>query len=144
MIQLEPRFQVQYSRAAATWQAFNLFWHRTEVFGRAVKDGKLQRGIATLFWGAQLRFFRSMLMAAKVPALAVEARAAIEADCAVVIGLQSTGEANQRAEVEANGVPQPMHTQSSCVPLMCLELPGRECTCGFVGEGSDDVMLLRL
>lgn len=104
MIELDPRFQVQYARAAATWQAFSLFWLRPEIFGRGVTEkGGKARGIATGFWGTQQRFFRAMLMAAKVPALAREARAAIEADCAVVIGLQSTGEANQKAEVEANG-----------------------------------------
>jgi hypothetical protein len=46
------------------------------------------------FWGAHQRFFRQMLLAAKVPELAQMALHAVQNEnMSVVIGLQSTGEA---------------------------------------------------
>lgn len=43
------------------------------------------------FWGAHMRFFRSMCTASKVTEVVRQARAALAAGECVVIGLQSTG-----------------------------------------------------
>ncbi|CAM9374360.1 unnamed protein product [Chrysoparadoxa australica] len=53
------------------------------------------------FWGAHQRFFKSMCIGLKVPACVRLAKAAVEEGKAVVIGLQSTGEANQDEAVNA-------------------------------------------
>lgn len=54
------------------------------------KDGK---DPFRIFWGAQQRFFKLLCVSMKVPAIAEEAKVALEQGNAVVIGLQSTGEA---------------------------------------------------
>jgi hypothetical protein len=102
-VRLSPKFQVQYARAAALWQALHYIAFLTEVFDkrRNKKGGSMSVGSA--FWGSQQRFFKSMIMAAKVPQLAREAQEAIMHGFAVVIGLQSTGEANQKKQCEENG-----------------------------------------
>ena len=108
MIDLRPDFQLQYSRAAAMWQLLDVILRKKEVFALQLseKTGKFKR-LSTIFWGAHQRFFKNMLMAAKVPALADEARAAIESNHSVVIGLQSTGEANQKAVADEEGARPP-------------------------------------
>jgi hypothetical protein len=103
MIQMEPVFQVQYARAAAVWQLMDLIAFKEEVFAKTRRNG-----IGSIFWADHQRFFKSMLMAAKVQALAHEAREAIKAGFSVVIGLQSTGEASLESEKQNNGVfPRP-------------------------------------
>jgi hypothetical protein len=56
-----------------------------------------------LFWGSHQRFFRALLMAFKVPDVAVEVLTALSNGLCCVIGLQSTGESaiNQSADVDA-------------------------------------------
>jgi hypothetical protein len=97
MIQLDDVFQVQYSRAAAFWQLMAMVVGKGGCFTHARKR------LHTMFWGDHQRFFKSMLMAAKVPALAHEARQSVVEGHSVVIGLQSTGEANMHAEQERQG-----------------------------------------
>ncbi|CAM9481207.1 unnamed protein product, partial [Phaeothamnion confervicola] len=53
--------------------------------------------IITQFWAAHQRFFKSMCIALKVPAAVRLAKAALEEGKCVVLGLQSTGEANTLA-----------------------------------------------
>merc|ERR1719424_2583573 len=55
------------------------------------------------FWGAQQRFFRGLCIASKVPAVLQQSAVALAEGKCVVIGLQSTGEANTMAKVEAMG-----------------------------------------
>lgn len=98
MIDLAKVFQVQYGRAAAMWQLLDML-----VGKRGCWDAAAKR-IMTGFWGDHLRFFKSMLMASKVEALAEEARTAVQNDFSVVIGLQSTGEANLQAEKAKQGM----------------------------------------
>lgn len=97
MIDLAQVFQVQYGRAAAIWQLLDMIIEKKGCWTTAAKQ------MRTGFWGDHLRFFKSMLMASKVEALAEEARTAVRNDYSVVIGLQSTGEANQQAERESKG-----------------------------------------
>ena len=63
---------------------------RTQLRGAAAGTAR-QR-----FWGAQLRFFREVQTAAKVPYVAERAKEAVAAGKSVVVGLQSTGEAGLR------------------------------------------------
>jgi hypothetical protein len=111
MIDLDKMFQLQYSRSAAMWQLLEKVGSQTAVFAK-----KGNRGISTVFWGAHQRFFKNMLMAAKVPALAKEAREAICNGYSVVIGLQSTGEAAQKHEAETQGM------VSLCLAALCATI----------------------
>ena len=63
---------------------------RTQLRGAAAGTAR-QR-----FWGTQLRFFREVQTAAKVPYVAERAKEAVAAGKSVVVGLQSTGEAGLR------------------------------------------------
>jgi len=55
-----------------------------------------------LFWAAHQRFFRSMLMAGKVPAVAQLAKKAVQDGMCAVIGLQSTGESSTEQQRRRN------------------------------------------
>ena len=67
--------------------------------GKAKKKTQMGGGV---YWGAHQRLFRSLLMCAKVPALAEVAKKGVADGSHVVIGLQSTGEAGiDRAVKEA-------------------------------------------
>jgi hypothetical protein len=97
MISLDHVFQVQYARSAAMWQMLALIIPKSGCWTHSGAR------MMSLFWADHQRFFKAMLMAAKVPALAAEALRAIQNQHAVVIGLQSTGEANMQSEKEKQG-----------------------------------------
>lgn len=44
-----------------------------------------------LYWSAQQRFFKLLCVSLKVPTVVREAKRALDNNCAVVIGLQTTG-----------------------------------------------------
>lgn len=129
-LELEPIFQVQYGYATAMWQLLDMVIHRTEVFASRTKA---LRGI---FWGANQRFFRQLLMAAKVSAVVDAAQGALAQGMSVVIGLQSTGEATLKEQKEINGAARPMpvwhcfmHTRSLARTQARLRFAGhRVCT----------------
>lgn len=100
MISLDHVFQVQYARSAAMWQLLALIVGKGGCWDQVKGKGHMM----SMFWGDHQRFFKAMLMAAKVPALASEALKAIQNNHSVVIGLQSTGEANMNAEKEKQGM----------------------------------------
>lgn len=108
IIDLDKVFQVQYSQAAAMWQLLDMIVCKEGCFAQARKR------MMTMFWGDHQRFFKSMLMAAKVPALAQEARQAVIDGFSVVIGLQSTGEASLQAEKDKWGVLHALVILSMC------------------------------
>lgn len=56
------------------------------------------------FWGSQLRFFKEVQTALKVPFVVQEAKRALRDDCVVVIGLQSTGEAGLDAAMKIHNL----------------------------------------
>lgn len=118
MITLEAQLQVQYARAAALWQLLAMIVHKPGVFG--CKNRKMLR---KLFWADHQRFFKAMLMAAKVPAVAREARAALQGGFSVIIGLQSTGAANLDTEKEKSGGVFPPPTTARRI------LMGTPCAC---------------
>ena len=67
------------------------------LYSKPIGVGK-KRGAPTLMMralgqlqGLQLRFFKSLLTSSKVPAVMRAIRDALEKDCCVVVGLQSTG-----------------------------------------------------
>lgn len=107
MISLLPTFQVQYARASALWQLLDMIVYKEGVFA------KVHNRLSTTFWGDHQRFFKSMLVAAKVPAVAAEARDAISGGYSVVVGLQSTGAANMESEMETQHAPQGAHAPGS-------------------------------
>lgn len=74
------------------------------------------------FWGAHQRFFRQMLLSAKVPLLAQMANDAVEKkNMCVVIGLQSTGEAGIN-KVRVRFIPPPPCARDSLPLLQLLPL----------------------
>lgn len=94
--------RLMYDRAAEFWQL--LYQVFTPLL--AYEDSKKRTKIVGQMWSSHQRFFRQMLMAAKVPSCAKIALDAVEnsGQC-VVIGLQSTGEANMNAVSWWHGLP---------------------------------------
>ncbi|CAL8463694.1 g3228 [Coccomyxa elongata] len=93
-VDVDPVFKVMYDRACKFWHfLFNIFQEYHLMNGRQWMQ----------FYAAEQRFFRQMLMAAKVHKTAQVAREAIRDGMSVVIGLQSTGEANTNATREESG-----------------------------------------
>ena len=89
-----------YDRASEFWIMMKGVLGEVDA-GLGLKTKSKQRFKMAQFWGAHQRFFRQMLLCAKVPALAkAAADAVMNHDLAVVIGLQSTGEANTTAARE--------------------------------------------
>jgi len=106
---LSDEMSAMYDRSCAFWQMLhNVF--NTAASGRCSEGRKVEKSSSVKwaqFWGSHQRFFRQMLLSAKVPHLA---RLALEhvhtRNMAVVIGLQSTGESNIGQAMEqmaANG-----------------------------------------
>jgi len=90
-VQLTPQMRAMYDKST-------LFWN---LLHRVFKASSPKASTMAQFWGAHQRFYRQMILAAKVPALAKMAVQAVTKDnMAVVIGLQSTGEANTSKAVE--------------------------------------------
>lgn len=81
-VELEMQFKIMYDRSTILWE--NIF---------SVMKALSMKRWAARFWGAHQRFFKSMLMAGKVPAITRLAIESIKNGMCVVIGLQSTGEA---------------------------------------------------
>lgn len=98
-VNLSAEFSSMYDRASMFWTILFQIFQLLHTFGHEVKedgiegDTKKVNRWQSLYWGAHQRFFRSMLMSAKVPKCVEMAREAIQAGRSVVIGIQSTGEA---------------------------------------------------
>ena len=91
-----------YDRSAQFWQMLQNVFLEAEA-GQGLTAKSKGRMKWAQYWSAHQRFFRQMLLSAKVPELAkIAADAVANKDMAVVIGLQSTGEANtEQAREEA-------------------------------------------
>lgn len=81
-VELEPQFKIMYDRSTELWT----------ILYTIVKNFGMKRWSAR-YWGAHQRFFKSMLMAGKVPQITALAQDSLKSGMCVVIGLQSTGEA---------------------------------------------------
>lgn len=90
----DPVFAQMYDRSTEFWNL--LFNIQRQISGK-------KRTFASQFWGTQMRFYKQMLMALKVPECARLALKAVEDGMAVVIGLQSTGEANMNTKLAEAG-----------------------------------------
>ena len=95
--ELTDEMAAMYDRSCAFWQMLhNVF--NTAATGRIAEGQRMEKASSVKwaqFWGAHQRFFRQMLLSAKVPHLARLALEHVhERNMAVVIGLQSTGESN--------------------------------------------------
>jgi hypothetical protein len=85
--------------AVAVYDASSELWSRMW----AARGGDGARGLdKSMFHGGRARFFRALLSALKVPAVVQAARRALDEGNAVVIGLQSTGEAAAARERAAS------------------------------------------
>jgi len=82
-----------YARATEVWQ---LLFEVVRLTTGSMQN-KRRNIVTKLFWSAHQRFFKLMLMASKVPTCAELALEAVRNGMCVVIGLQSTGEANTTA-----------------------------------------------
>jgi hypothetical protein len=106
---LSDEMSAMYDRSCAFWQMLhNVF--NTAASGRCSEGRKVEKSSSVKwaqFWGSHQRFFRQMLLSAKVPHLAKLALEHVHTrNMAVVIGLQSTGESNIGQAMEqmaANG-----------------------------------------
>ncbi|KAK9815308.1 hypothetical protein WJX72_001386 [[Myrmecia] bisecta] len=93
-VPMEAVFNIMYNRSTELWH----------MLLRILRELRLPRKKWGLFFSAQQRFYRQMLMAAKVPETAKLALDAVEKQgMCVVIGLQSTGEANTEAKRRETG-----------------------------------------
>ncbi|MEW5304646.1 MAG: hypothetical protein WDW36_007243 [Sanguina aurantia] len=103
-VQIDHRMQVMYDRSTQFWTLlFNILKKlpKDVVKGR---DGKAGRDVKkSLIWAAHQRFYRQMLIASKVPTCVAQTRKALSEGMCVVIGLQSTGEANVGQARESDG-----------------------------------------
>ncbi|KAK9798140.1 hypothetical protein WJX73_007295 [Symbiochloris irregularis] len=77
-----------YDGAVLLWQDL-----RTALVTALELTGSKSREVWKPYWSAQQRFFKLLCISIKVPTVVREARAALQAGHAVVVGLQSTGEA---------------------------------------------------
>ncbi|GFR48740.1 hypothetical protein Agub_g10698, partial [Astrephomene gubernaculifera] len=97
VLEIDPTFRVMYDRSCALWSlVYNVMRALPKTKNRSGRDMK-----ASLFWGAHQRFYRQMLIASKVRRCAELADEALRRGMCVVIGLQSTGEANLNSAREA-------------------------------------------
>lgn len=95
-VSLSAEYTSMYDKASMFWtllfqilKLLNTAGHGLERGGGEEESKRWQ----SLYWAAHQRFFRSMLMSAKVPKCVEMAKEAIQAGRSVVIGIQSTGEA---------------------------------------------------
>eukprot|EP00873_Tetraselmis_striata_P036348 jgi/Tetstr1/456612/TSEL_043315.t1 len=105
-LQLSQEQQLMYNHAAEFWQfLFRVFFPRgSEGKEYASKEERLKhRALKANFWGAHMRFFRQMLIAAKVPELCRRVNQAMQDNKCCVIGLQSTGEAGAKSIALSDG-----------------------------------------
>uniref|UniRef100_A0A1D2AC25 UBA domain-containing protein n=2 Tax=Auxenochlorella protothecoides TaxID=3075 RepID=A0A1D2AC25_AUXPR len=84
---LTPAQIAQYDAAVALWQDT-----RAALVEALAATGNT-RDVWKPYYGAVQRFFKILLVSMKVPCVVAEARKALDSGFAVVIGLQSTGEA---------------------------------------------------
>ncbi|GAQ77984.1 protein with Helicase_C domain [Klebsormidium nitens] len=142
-VNIPPDLEVMYDRAAGFWQLLFRTMKSAKAAGANVPKHSWAK-----FWSEHMRFFRQMLIAAKIPELAAIAQKAVEEDnMAVVVGLQSTGEAAMTRQQEELGSEQdefvsppkkilmelientfPVYAQSmESYELQALEFKVREC-----------------
>lgn len=98
---LSDELKLMYDRSTAFWSMIKKVYAAAEKLrGRGSElwvdqNAKKNAAMGRLFWATHQRFFRQMLLCCKVPHLAELARRAVlQENLAVVIGLQSTGEAS--------------------------------------------------
>ena len=98
---LSDDLKLMYDRSTQFWTMMKkIFTACAKLRGHGSKkwcddNSKSMAALNRLFWATHQRFFRQMLLCCKVPRLAELARKAVlHEDLAVVIGLQSTGEAS--------------------------------------------------
>ena len=90
---VDDDFRRMYDASAKLWRdIINVF--------DTIQEGIERRNAKRAMFGTMQRFFKQLTTAAKVPAVLRIAKESLEAGQAVVIGLQSTGEARTEAAVQ--------------------------------------------
>jgi hypothetical protein len=99
-IPLTPDYIKMYDDSVALWVEMK------EKFQEALDiidtDGRLKKTVWGQFWSSHQRFFKYLCMACKVPRVIQLANEATSSGKCVVIGLQSTGEANTLDQLNDN------------------------------------------
>ncbi|XP_076847381.1 protein strawberry notch homolog 2a [Brachyhypopomus gauderio] len=97
-ITLDNEFKLVYNKAARLWaEALDVFTRAADTLGLVSR-----KSLWGQFWSSHQRFFKYLCIAAKVRRLVELARAEMEQDKCIVIGLQSTGEARTREVLDEN------------------------------------------
>jgi hypothetical protein len=94
---LTPTMISEYNAAAAFWVKV-----RKELQQAVAVTGSSNR-LLSAYWGAHQRFFRQLILAYKVDFVVERASRYLENGLAIVIGLQTTGEAAQTRGIERSG-----------------------------------------
>ena len=95
MVYLDDGFEEMYDGAVAVWKEV---W--TEVQD-TVQCGAVEKKAVTMaYWASHQRFFKQLILSAKVEYVAYRAQLEVKAGNCVVIGMQSTGEKHTEDHVE--------------------------------------------
>ncbi|XP_066924417.1 uncharacterized protein [Clytia hemisphaerica] len=86
-----------YNKAVDVWKELKRCL--TVALGRT---GSTNTRIWIQYWGCHQRFFKQLCMSMKIPEIARQSKEALENGYAVVIGLQTTGEASMDSELDQN------------------------------------------
>jgi hypothetical protein len=109
-IPLDPEQVKQYDSAAQWWLLVKK--DMEEIIQTFFSDQAPSKTLWRAYWSAHQRFFREMSICAKVPSVVREVKQFIAKDCAIVIGLQSTGEASTQAALEEFGEQMVLDSQN--------------------------------
>ena len=100
-VELTPQSTESYNDSVKLWVLLR------EKFSEAVKlvnaDPKMRKTMWAQFWSAHQRFFKYLCIASKVSRVVELTKEAIKRGQCVVIGLQSTGEASAKEQIENDG-----------------------------------------
>ncbi|CAD7704336.1 unnamed protein product [Ostreobium quekettii] len=103
-IELEEEMKLVYKKACELVSGlYKEFLYAVHRYQYPTMEDKSKKFSWSLFWGAHQRFFKSLCMAAKVPATVRLAKKALKEGKCVIIGLQSTGEARTTDVVNERG-----------------------------------------
>uniref|UniRef100_A0A7S3VIP5 Strawberry notch AAA domain-containing protein n=1 Tax=Dunaliella tertiolecta TaxID=3047 RepID=A0A7S3VIP5_DUNTE len=96
-IDIDPAFKILYDRSTQYW---SLLLSVLNCLPKPMGGRDMRKG---LFWAAHQRFYKGLLIAAKVNPCVKLCKQALQDGMCVVIGMQSTGEANMSAARDLEG-----------------------------------------
>ncbi|XP_025103699.1 protein FORGETTER 1-like [Pomacea canaliculata] len=96
-VPLTPEQRKVYDTAANLWNEV-----QKALAHASARTGDSYSRLWTQYWASHQRFFRQLCISMKVPAVVAETKVALDTGHAVIIGLQTTGEASLDSEVSRN------------------------------------------